>query len=58
MSKKVDRSELAIWAQGTQYTTDELANMYSDYCVIEQEQGRDALSEGEWANQVLGIPDE
>ena len=52
---KVDRSELAIWAQGTHFTTDELANEYADYCTREQEEEREPLDEGRWANEVKGI---
>ncbi|GEM_PF-6566479 len=55
---KIDRSELAIWAEGTQYTTDELANMYGDYRLIEIENGREPLDEGRWANEVVGISNE
>ena len=52
----VDRSELAIWAEGTSYTTDDLASAYADYWVQEQRAGRDPLPEGRWAHEVVGIP--
>ena len=53
---KIDRSELAMWAEGTRFTTDELANMYNDYCTREREDGRTPLYEGGWANEVMQIP--
>ncbi len=56
MNPTIDRSELAIWAQGTEYTTDDLVRMYADYCGACQERGGVPCAEGRWANEVLGLP--
>lgn len=52
---KIDRSELAIWAEGTPYSTDDLVGEYRAYCEQETEAGRDPLNESRWANTVKGI---
>jgi hypothetical protein len=53
----IDRSELAIWAEGTQYSVDDLARMYAKYVAGCVAADTEPLAEGAWANQVLGIPD-
>lgn len=50
------RSELAIWAEGTQWTTAELFCMYDDYCTKQKESGDETLCPGRWADEVVGIP--
>ena len=57
MTKTIDRSELAIWAEGTQYTTTELVNMYADYLTRCEETGTDPLNEARWCEEELGIED-
>lgn len=49
-----DRSELALWAEGTDYTTDELLSEYRDYCTLEIESGREPVTAEDWANQFIG----
>lgn len=49
------RSEAAMWAQGTSYTTDEIANLYRDYCAREQEAGREPGELSVFAERDLGI---
>lgn len=53
--KQIDRTELAIWAEGTEYTTDQLVAEYRDYCETETAAGREPTTEGKWANRIKGI---
>ena len=54
--KQIDRTELAIWAEGTDYTTDQLVAEYREYCEVETAAGREPVAEPRWANQIKGIP--
>jgi hypothetical protein len=55
-ANKIDRTELAIWAEGTDYTTDQLVAEYREYCEMEIAAGREPTTEGKWANRVKGLP--
>ena len=51
--RKVDRSELALWADGSRYSVDGLQSMYTDYCVVEEEHQREPLCEAHWCEHVV-----
>lgn len=55
---KVDRSELAIWAEGTEYAVDELECQYKDYCTLENEAGREPQNEAGFCEHIVGIESE
>jgi hypothetical protein len=55
MKTEIDRSELAIWAENTRYSTDDLVREYGEYVTQEREAGREPLTEARWANTIKGI---
>lgn len=57
-TKKIDRSELAIWAEGTIWTTDELVDLYDKYLSRCNANGTEPLDEGRWANEEMCIENE
>lgn len=54
--QKIDRSELSIWAEGTQWSTDELEYHYANYLDYCKDNGVSPVDEARWANEIWGIP--
>lgn len=48
-ARKINRTELATWAEGTAYSTDSLVQAYREYAEIEEAWGREPDDEGRWA---------
>ena len=49
--RKINRTELAIYAEGTAFTTDSLVRTYGGYVQVEEEHGREPDDEGRWAER-------